>query len=50
MQKTIVVTGAAGGLGAATTSALVAAGHRVVGADLHGADEQLDVTRSAGMP
>ena len=47
MQKTIVVTGAAGGLGAATTRALRAAGHRVVGADLHGADEELDVTDPA---
>jgi NAD(P)-dependent dehydrogenase (short-subunit alcohol dehydrogenase family) len=44
MRKTIVVTGAAGGLGAATTRALQTAGHRVVGADLRGADEQLDVT------
>jgi NAD(P)-dependent dehydrogenase (short-subunit alcohol dehydrogenase family) len=44
MQKAIVVTGAAGGLGAATTRALRTAGHRVVGADLRGADEQLDVT------
>src|ERR1700689_5384020 len=47
VQKTIVVTGAAGGLGVATTAALVAAGHRVVGVDLHGADEKLDVTDPA---
>jgi NAD(P)-dependent dehydrogenase (short-subunit alcohol dehydrogenase family) len=43
-QKTIVVTGAAGGLGVAITQALGAAGHHVVGGDLQGADERLDVT------
>jgi NAD(P)-dependent dehydrogenase (short-subunit alcohol dehydrogenase family) len=47
VHKTIVVTGAAGGLGIATTAALVAAGHRVVGVDLRGADEKLDVTDPA---
>lgn len=44
MQKTIVITGAAGGLGVATTRALQKAGHRVIGADLQGADEKLNVT------
>jgi NAD(P)-dependent dehydrogenase (short-subunit alcohol dehydrogenase family) len=42
--KTVVVTGAAGGLGVALTRALQSAGHRVVGGDLQGADERLDVT------
>jgi NAD(P)-dependent dehydrogenase (short-subunit alcohol dehydrogenase family) len=43
-QKTIVVTGAAGGLGVSISHALRTAGHRVVGVDLQGADERLDVT------
>ncbi len=43
-SKTVVVTGAAGGLGVAITRALQSVGHRVVGADLQGADERLDVT------
>jgi len=45
--KTVVVTGAAGGLGVAITRALQGAGHRVVGGDLQGADERLDVTDPA---
>jgi NAD(P)-dependent dehydrogenase (short-subunit alcohol dehydrogenase family) len=42
--KTVVVTGAAGGLGAATCAALGARGHRVVGVDLRGTERRLDVT------
>jgi NAD(P)-dependent dehydrogenase (short-subunit alcohol dehydrogenase family) len=42
--KTIVVTGAAGGVGAAGCQALSAAGHRVIGVDIRGAERRLDVT------
>jgi len=37
MTRTIVVTGSASGMGAATASRLVAAGHRVIGIDLRDA-------------
>lgn len=42
--KTIIVTGAAGGLGRAISARLLARGHRVIGADLAGAERTLDVT------
>src|SRR3954451_8125224 len=44
-DRAVLVTGAGGGIGAATVAALRAAGAHVVGADIAGAcDVQLDVT------
>lgn len=43
-----VVTGAASGLGAAITAGLRAAGHRVIGVDLHDADVHADLSEPAG--
>ncbi len=42
-MRTYVVTGSASGIGAATADRLRAAGHRVIGVDLHGADVPVDV-------
>ncbi len=42
-----IVTGAAGGLGAAFCVSLRTKGYEVIGADLHGADRVLDVTDAA---
>ena len=39
--RTIVVTGSASGMGAATALRLVASGHRVIGIDLRDADIDL---------
>jgi len=48
MSKTYVVSGAASGIGAATTARLTADGHRVIGVDLRGADVEADLSTAAG--
>ena len=45
---TIVVTGSAGGIGAATASRLVGTGHRVIGVDLRDADVLADLSTAEG--
>lgn len=47
-MNTYVVSGAASGIGAATTARLIADGHRVIGVDLHDADVQADLSTAAG--
>jgi NAD(P)-dependent dehydrogenase (short-subunit alcohol dehydrogenase family) len=47
-MRTYVVTGSASGIGAATVERLRAAGHRVVGVDLGGADVEADLSTDAG--
>jgi NAD(P)-dependent dehydrogenase (short-subunit alcohol dehydrogenase family) len=47
-MATYAVTGAASGIGAATKQRLEAAGHRVIGVDLHGADIEADLSDPAG--
>lgn len=46
--RTYVVTGAASGIGAATTALLRSRGHRVVGVDLRGSDIDADLSNEAG--
>lgn len=46
--RTIVVTGSASGMGAATASRLVAAGHRVIGVDLRDATVIADLSTADG--
>jgi NAD(P)-dependent dehydrogenase (short-subunit alcohol dehydrogenase family) len=48
MEQTYVVTGAASGIGAATTRLLRGRGHRVVSCDLHDADVIADLATSEG--
>ncbi|MEZ5313887.1 MAG: SDR family NAD(P)-dependent oxidoreductase [Thermoanaerobaculia bacterium] len=48
MQRIVVVTGAASGIGAATASHLRELGIRVIGADLRDADVVADLTTAAG--
>jgi NAD(P)-dependent dehydrogenase (short-subunit alcohol dehydrogenase family) len=48
MNRTYVVTGAASGIGAATTSYLREQGSRVIACDLHDADVIADLTTSEG--
>jgi len=48
MSKTIVITGAASGIGAATVTRLKAAGHRVIGVDLKGTDVDADLGTAEG--
>lgn len=48
MARTIVITGAASGIGAATAARLRAAGHRVIGVDLRGSDIDADLGSAAG--
>jgi len=48
MSKTYVVSGAASGIGAATTARLTADGHRVIGVDLRGTDVEADLSTAAG--
>ncbi len=48
MSTTIVVTGAASGIGAATVTRLNAAGHRVIGVDLKGTDINVDLGTAQG--
>ena len=47
-QRTIVVTGSASGMGAATLKRLVANGDRVIGVDLHDADVIADLGTPEG--
>ena len=47
-MRTYVVSGAASGIGAATTAHLTAEGHRVVGVDLHDADVEADLAVPEG--
>ncbi len=48
VSKTIVITGAASGIGAATAKRLKAAGHRVIGVDLRGSDIDADLGTAEG--
>ena len=47
-MSTYIITGAASGIGAATTARLTADGHRVIGIDLKGADIDADLATVAG--
>ncbi len=47
-MKTYVVSGAASGIGAATTTVLRAQGHRVITVDLRDADVEADLSTNAG--
>lgn len=47
-QRTIAVTGSASGMGAATKARLEAAGHRVIGVDLHDAEVTADLSTPEG--
>ena len=47
-MRTVVVTGAASGMGAATRDRLESAGHRVVGVDLHDAEVRADLGSPEG--
>lgn len=47
-MTTIIVTGSASGIGAATSSALRAAGHHVIGIDLQHADIEADLATAEG--
>jgi NAD(P)-dependent dehydrogenase (short-subunit alcohol dehydrogenase family) len=48
MTRTYVVTGAASGIGLATSELLVERGHRVIGVDLQGTDVNVDLSTAAG--
>lgn len=48
MSRTYVVTGAASGIGQATSELLVERGHRVIGVDLNDADVNVDLTTEQG--
>ena len=47
-MSTILITGSASGIGAATREALIAAGHTVIGVDLKNADIQGDLSTPTG--
>ena len=47
-QRTVVVTGSASGMGAATVARLEASGHRVIGVDLRDADVIADLSTPEG--
>ncbi len=47
-MKTIAITGAASGIGAATAKQLESEGHRVIGVDIHKADITADLSIPAG--
>jgi len=48
MSRTIVITGAASGIGAASADRLRGAGHKVIGVDLKGSDIDADLGTAAG--
>lgn len=48
MTRTYVVTGAASGIGLATSALLVERGHRVIGVDLHDTDVNVDLSTAEG--
>jgi len=48
MSRTIVITGSASGIGRATAERCAAAGDRVIGVDLRGADIEIDLGAAAG--
>lgn len=48
MTRTYVITGAASGIGAATSKALLNSGNKVIGVDIHGTDINQDLSTSAG--
>ncbi|WP_020653304.1 SDR family oxidoreductase [Massilia niastensis] len=47
-MSTLALTGCASGIGAATRTALLAAGHTIIGIDRHGADIDADLSNPAG--
>ena len=47
-MRTYVISGAASGIGAATSARLATDGHRVIGVDLRGADVEADLSTDAG--
>lgn len=48
MKRTIVITGSAAGIGAATRDLLISKGDRVIGVDLHEADINIDLGSAQG--
>lgn len=48
MTRSYVVTGAASGIGLATSALLAERGHRVIGVDLHDADVNVDLSTAEG--
>jgi nucleoside-diphosphate-sugar epimerase len=48
MERTYVVTGAASGIGAATSQMLKSAGNKVVGVDIHNTDVTVDLSTVLG--
>lgn len=48
MNRTIVITGAASGIGKATAELLIERGDRVIGVDIHGTDVTADLTTEDG--
>ena len=48
MMRTVLITGAASGIGRATAAWLQRAGHRVIGVDLRGADIETDLGTAGG--
>lgn len=48
MPRTYVITGAASGIGKATSELLVERGHRVIGVDVHDADVIADLSTAEG--